>query len=152
MADDVGVTHWKYGGKDGEYSTHKLTTITSATLPSVPSTEFEGMRSYEVLDDFDYFVQFTYENNGRNFLSDVDIVFYISKNRAISTIDTQIGTGKLNLGRDDVSTIRSAVHIPNLTVGQTYWLGVIVDYKNKINEFEAENNAASIPIHVSCCN
>jgi hypothetical protein len=152
-AQDIGVTHWKYGGHDddSEYSDHVLTRITHPDL-AVPTTGFEGVRRYEVFDDFDYDVEFTYENNGRDFQSDIDVGFYISTNPLITTNDVLIKTATFNLGRDDVSTFKKRVHIPQLTSGQTYWLGVIVDRTKKIAEFNESNNATYLPIRVFCCN
>jgi len=151
LPQDVGVTHWKYGSASGEYSKHVLTTITSDTLPSVPSGSFAGMRRYNVFENFDYQVEFTYENNGRDFQNDVDIGFYISTNPLITTKDTLIKTTTFNLGRDNPSTLKKTVHLPELTVGQTYWLGVIVDRTQEIAEVNESNNATSIPIYVTCC-
>jgi hypothetical protein len=36
----------------------------------------------------------------------------------------------------------------DLAVGQTYWLGVIVDYTKSISEFSGVNNAVYIPIKI----
>lgn len=149
---DIGVTHWKYGGvTETEYSKHVLTTITAPSLPSVPSATFEGVKRYDVIDNLDYGVQFTYENNGKNQQDGIDVGFYISTNETITTKDLLIASGTINLSRDDANTIRSTIHLPQLTVGQTYWLGVIVDRTNAIAEVDETNNATYIPIQVTCC-
>lgn len=148
---DVSVTHWKYGSASGEYSKHVLTTISSDTLPSVPSGTFGGMERYNVLENYDYQVEFTYENNGRDFQNDVDVGYYISTNPRITTADTLIKSTTMNIGRDNPATLKKTVHLPELKKGQTYWLGVIVDRTQKIAEVNESNNATSIPILVTCC-
>ncbi|MGF1673448.1 MAG: hypothetical protein ACFCUV_07155, partial [Rivularia sp. (in: cyanobacteria)] len=75
--------------------------------------------------------------------------FYISTNDIISTGDQRIGGTTLTLGRDNVYTARNTVTIPSsLQRNRNYWLGVVVDENNSINENVEWNNATYIPIRV----
>jgi hypothetical protein len=151
--NDIGVTHWKYGGKDDdapEYSEHILTKLYNQFGTGViNSNGFEGVRRYEVLAGQTYQVQFTYENNGYYNKSGIKVAYYISTNRYITTYDRKIATRTITLNRNWVWTNKYTITLPSdLKVDQTYWLGVVVDYTKNIAEFSGVNNATHIPIEV----
>lgn len=151
--NDLGVVHWKYGSANGEYSIHVLTGISSFIFPFVSAQSFEGVARYDVFDHFAYVVEFTYENNGAQTLTGIDLGFYISTDNLITTNDQLIGSGVIgSLARNGVHTTKFLVTLPNLNQGQTYWLGAIIDYTGKVNEVNEKNNATFIPIRVLCCN
>jgi hypothetical protein len=151
--NDLGVSHWKYGGKDEddpEYSEHIRTKLYNQFGSGViNSNSFEGVRRYEVLAGQTYKVQFTYENNGYYNKSNIKVGYYISTNGYITTYDRLIKTRTMTLNRNDPWTDKYTVTIPHdLVVDQTYWLGVIVDYTKNIAEFSNVNNATYIPIEI----
>ncbi len=152
VKNDLGVSHWKYGSASGEYSKHILTKIYNINNSTqvISNENFQGTLRYDVRKNNTYYVQFTYENNGRYKVSNIDIAFYISTNDRITTLDQKIKSIVFGqLVTDTVYTKKIPVTIPNnLHVGQTYWLGVVIDYKNKVNEFSGFNNATYIPIKI----
>lgn len=150
FSDDVGVSHWKYGWADGEYSRHELTQIfTSDGSTVIGSDAFEGVRRYNVKAGSTYKVQFTYENNGLGAMTNVSVGYYISTNNHITTCDTLFSSHTRNFYRDTVYTMKQSLAIPsNLTIGQTYYLGVIVDYTGQYFEVTEANNATYIPIKI----
>jgi hypothetical protein len=148
--NDLGVSHWRYLGPSGEYSAHEETKIYAFLTNTVISREgFQGFWRYNVKADRIYRVEFTYENNGRDDLFNVSVGYYISSNSNITTYDTKFSSHTRNFYRDRVYTMKRTLRIPdNLTVGQTYWLGVIVDDTNSITELKEVNNATYIPIKI----
>ena len=151
FSNDLGVSHWKHIGKDGEYSVHGPTQIFAEDgITLVASTYFEGeIRRYNVLAGSTYKVEFTYENNGLYNLTNVDVGYYISTNNCITTCDTLFSYHTRDFYRDTVYTMKQSLTIPgNLIAGQTYYLGVIVDYTNEYFEFVESNNATYIPIKI----
>jgi hypothetical protein len=93
--NDVGVTHWKYGWADGEYSEHIPCKIymTNGFLP--PNDTYNGFPRFNVVRGGQYDAQFTYENNGYYYQSNVKTEYVISTNDWITTSDTQIRTRPL---------------------------------------------------------
>jgi hypothetical protein len=153
VRNDVGVTHWKYsrpGGRDNEYSEHILTVIYAMDgITVIGSDAFRGMRRYQVRAGSTYRVEFTYENNGVDDFDEVNVGYYISTDDRITTRDRRFSTRTLTLNRNTVFTQNYSLTIPaDLTVGQTYWIGAIVDYTDDIIEFVSGNNAAYIPIEI----
>jgi hypothetical protein len=147
--NDLGVTHWKYWSAVGEYSNHGICRIYKMDGSAVSREDFNGFKRYKVKAGHEYKVQFTYENNGYYDKSDVNVAYYISTNHNITTEDTQIRTLTMNLNRNKVYTTTRRVTIPSyLNVGQTYYLGVIVDHTGSITEFCETNNATYLPIRI----
>ncbi len=141
--EDVGVTLFKRTGQSGEYSDHGLCRMYTSSGGYVGSSWFQGQKRYTVHSGGTFQAEFTYENNGANFLSDVDVGFYLSTNPYISKSDTRIGSMSLNLGRGDVYTVRRRITLPsNLSYGQVLYLGVIIDDDERLLEFTEDNNAA----------
>lgn len=151
VPNDLGVSHWKYSGADGEYSQHALGRILNSTAKGVLNSHpFDGEQRYEVFKGTTVRPEFTFENNGRDTLEGVSVGFYLSTNDRITTQDRLIGTTSLGtISRGDVATLTLPVAIPaDLQSGDTYWLGIIVDRLDQIGEFSEANNAAYYPIQI----
>lgn len=147
--NDLGVSHWKYGDKDGEYSVHWWTWLYKENGEDSAPFEELGENKWRFLlkRGSKYKVQFTFENNGYYDKSDVKTAWYLSTNRNITTKDRLIRTGTLTLNRNKVYTAKHTITIPNdLQVGDVYYIGVIVDYTNNITEFSGTNNATHLPV------
>jgi len=141
--EDVSVVHWKYLGEDGEYATHQLCKMFNTSGTELGSNAFDGQRRYNVTRSQSVRPEFSYENNGETSKT-VRVGYYISTNSTISTSDTLIATRSITVNRNDVWTDSGAtVVIPsNLTVGSTYYLGVIIDDNAAVSEIDESNNAS----------
>lgn len=147
--NDVGVVHWKHSGSSKGYSTHTQCQIYKLDNTPVTREDFNGWQRYKVQNGNIYKVQFTYENNGYHHKTGVDVAYYISTNDNISTYDRLIGIATFPMKRNKPFTRTIDLRIPdNLTWGQTYYIGAIVDYKGAIPEFNEKNNATWIPIKI----
>ncbi len=147
--NDVGVVHWKHLGHSGEYSTHTQCRIYKLDNSPVTRESFNGWGRYLVEANHVYQVQFTYENNGYHHQTGVKVAYYISTNDWISTYDRLIGLGTFKIKRNKAFTSAIHLRIPwDLTLGQTYYLGAIVDYTGSIPEYNETNNATWIPIRI----
>jgi hypothetical protein len=149
-SQDLGVTHWKYGGKDGEYSEHVPTVIYDVNWNVVSSDTSLGFPRYHVKAGQTYNAEFTLENNGTKSQYNIKVGHYISTNRYISTFDPLLGGFVLgSINPDWVSTQARAVALPStLKTGQTYWLGIVIDDKDELPELYEANNAAYLPIQI----
>ncbi len=146
---DVGVVHWKYSGPSGEYSDHTKTVLYNTSGVVLPTVDVAGETGYRVSRGQTIRAEFTYENNGASFQSNIATGYYISTNDLISTGDRRIGGASWNLARDNVLTTTVNLTIPsNLTPNTNYWLGVVIDENNAIGESVESNNATYIPIRV----
>jgi len=154
FTEDLAVTHWKYGGAGEEYSIHTPTVIYDRNMNVVNSDTYAGFPRYHLksaaLQQRWYKAEFTYENNGFNTQYNIKVRFYVSTDRTITTADKEIRypfqIGQLSSGA--VWTSAHDISAPNLKIGQTYYLGVIVDPKNEIEEFAEYNNASYIQIKI----
>lgn len=148
--EDLSVTHWKYLGKKGEYSTHQRTKLYDASGAELRKVQINNEPGYIV--DRGQVVQpeFTFENNGKSGQSNIPIAYFISTDDTIDGGDRKIADALLSKPRDDQPfTATFPVTIPtNLTRGQNYWLGVLVDNKKKLGEKVEDNNATYIPIQI----
>lgn len=148
--EDVAVVHWKYSGASGEYSDHTKTVIYDTGGSVLPTTNVSGETGYRVNRGQTVRAEFTYENNGANTQTGIQVGYYISTNDLITTFDRKIGSASFNLSRDNVFTTTVNLVIPNdLSSGTNYWLGVIIDDNGAIRESVETNNATYIPIHVN---
>ena len=150
--EDVSVVHWKYGGVNGEYSFHVRTEIFDTSdnpLPTAACSASNPVACFVVFTGQTVKLEFTYENLGRH-TQDVDIGYYLSTNSLITTSDTLLGVGNIPaLGRPIVTTNNTFVTIPtDLTPGQVYYIGAIVNYNKKFSEATGANNATFIGIRV----
>lgn len=148
--EDVAVVHWKYSGPSGEYSDHTKTVIYNSAGTVLPTVDVAGETGYRVNRGQTVRAEFTYENNGANTKTGIQVGYYISTNDLITTFDRKIGSGSFNLSRDNVYTTSVSLVIPSdLKPGTNYWLGVIIDDNNAIPEAVESNNATYIPIRVN---
>jgi hypothetical protein len=147
---DVSVTHWKYLGRDDEYSTHQRTKVYDsggAELVIHAGTE-EDDPAYEVTKGATVKPEFTFENNGRTTQTPT-VGWYLSVNNFISTFDTLLSTTTPTIGRGDVYVTSHSVVIPNtLTSSTYYWLGALIDKDDTLSEVNENNNATHIRIYV----
>jgi hypothetical protein len=148
---DVAVSHWRYSGASGEYSTHEKVRIWTTAGVQQPIQTIVGERGYRVRRGFVYRVEFTYENNGRAYVSGVPTRWVVSTNDIISTADTLIGTGSFNLARDAPLQWYVNLRIPaSLAVNRAYWLGVILNPTGSSSyDGRSYNNYTYIPIWVT---
>jgi|RhiMetdeSRZDD1v2_1073273.scaffolds.fasta_scaffold166524_4 hypothetical protein len=150
VAEDLALTHWKYLGTSGEYSTHQKTRVYTNTGGSLPTFTVSGETGYYVSKGQVVRFELTYENNGKNTQSSSDVRYYVSTNDTISTGDTQIGSTTFSLGRNTVLTTYVTLTIPsNLTSGVTYWLGGVIDADGSLGEMTESNNATYLPIRIN---
>ena len=146
--NDLGVVHWRWTGANGEYSTHARTRMFNNTGGLLTTITVNGEPHYRVNRGQQIRAEFTYENNGSS-TRDTQVRYYISTNSTISTGDRQIASAPFTLARNDVYTTTVNLTIPNdLTVGQNYWLGAIIDPTNALAEINESNNAAYIGIRI----
>jgi len=148
--EDVGATHWKYLGRDGNgYSTHTRTVVKSSggtTLAVHAGTEDDPC--YEVTSGQTVKVEFTLENNGKHTQSPL-VGYYFSSNNNITTSDTLLTTRTPTIGRNSVYTTDYTVTLPNnLLSGHTYYLGIIMDKNDTLSEVREGNNATYVGIYV----
>jgi hypothetical protein len=149
-AEDLGLTHWKYLGTSGEYSTHQKTRVYTSTGGALPTFTVSGETGYYVSKGQVVRFELTYENNGKNTQSSSDVRYYVSTNNLISTADTQIGSATFGLSRNTVLTSYVTLTIPtNLTSGVTYWLGGVIDADSSLAEMTESNNATYLPIRIN---
>ena len=148
--EDLGVVHWKYNTASGEYSDHIKTQLYDSSNNVITSTvTVDGEDHYRVSPGQAVRVQFSYENNGANTQSNVAVGFYVSTNSWISTWDTKIASTSMTLSRDKVFTTKNTVTVPyDLTPGNNYWLGAIIDDNGSLSEVVEWNNATYIPIRI----
>ena len=146
--EDLAVTHWRYTGSSGEYSTHGRTRLLSASGVELASVMVGGEPVYLVNPGQTVQLELTYENNGRSTQS-TDVGFYLSSNSFISTADTLLGTNVYTLARNVVWTTTQTLSIPvGVTRGADYWLGAVLDRYNTLSEVAEVNNASYVPIRV----
>ncbi|MCA9499111.1 MAG: hypothetical protein MRJ67_09635 [Nitrospirales bacterium] len=149
--NDVSASHWRRTGASGEYSSHgRVRVRNSANTGTLAGITIAGEPGYRVNRGSVVRPEFTIENNGKQTHSNVSFGIYVSTNDFISYSDTRIGGGTFgSIHPADVLTTTIPVIIPNyLNAGQNYWLGIIVDEDNDINEVNGSNNRAYIPIRV----
>jgi len=147
LKNDLSVTHWKYAGSDGEYSEHEFVRV----HPHVSSGAFYGeMLRYDVTRGETYEFEFTYENNGLDTQYNVEIEYVVSTNDKISTHDIPLlTTSTWDIAPNHPFTLGIDLTIPTkLKVGQTYFIGVIVDCNDEIKEFKETNNTSFVPVEV----
>jgi len=150
FTEDLAVTHWKYDKAGGEYSVHTPTVIYNQNMNVVAWDTLNGMRRFSVRRGDAYHAQFTFENNGYNTQNNVKLAVYISTNAVITSSDQFLGEGQIgSLPAGAVWTTTIGLTIPNnLTAGATYYLGVILDHKDNVKEFNEINNASYLQIRI----
>lgn len=160
---DLSVTHW---GRSGEiaangqdpYSTHGrlglYNSTGSALLPCVSTSGAAcsgfSERFYRANKGQQIMTHFGFENNGLS-AQTAQIRYYLSTDTAITSSDTLLLTTTLtNITRDTPDYRTAVVTLPaNLTTNAKYYVGVIIDYDNKITELNETNNTAYSAILVN---
>jgi hypothetical protein len=150
LIQDLGVSHWRWTGSSGEYSTHartRLFTTGNVELPKVAGTDEP---EYRVDAGQQVKLEMTYENMGATTQTS-KVGFYLSTNDIISTGDTFLGEGQVTIGRDAPNTTNNSfLWIPsNLVSGQTYYLGAMIDYLDLVDEIYESNNATYLAIRIN---
>ncbi len=149
--NDVSVSHWRRTGANGEYSSHDRVRVrNNANTATLTPITIVGEPGFRVTRGTTVRPEFTLENNGKTTQSNISFGIYVSSNDFISTGDRRLGGGTFgSLSPEDVHTTTIPVFIPSdLTIGQNYWIGIIIDENNDISETNGGNNMAYIPIRI----
>ena len=147
---DLAVTHWRWTGSAGGYSTHARTRIFNCAGVELPKVA--GMKEplYRVNKGQCVQLELTYENMGRTSPLSSRVGYYLSTDALITTADTLLASISLSLPRDRVYTYRKALTIPKLlSSGKNYWLGAVIDSAGTISERYEWNNATYAGIRVN---
>jgi hypothetical protein len=148
--EDVSVTHWRWTGRSGEYSTHGRTRVFDNNGNRLSRTWKDSEPYYKVDNAQEIQVEFSYENNGASKQDPVEIGFYLSDNSAITTYDQRLRGAAISVARNGVWTTNYTVNLPNdLQPNTDYWIGVIIDEDDSINEFDESNNATYIGLRTN---
>lgn len=147
--EDLSVSHWRYIGRNGEYSMHGKVDIIGAG-GVLPTRFIDGEDHFEVTPGQWLFPRFTYENTGINCHTRVLVGFYLSTNDSISTSDRRIGETRVNLCPRAPDTRTVFVRLPSDIPAGPLWLGTIVnDDRAVTGERSTANNATYIPLWVN---
>lgn len=148
--EDVSVTHWKRLGADGEYSTHTRTVIyDTAGNPLRVHSGTGDDPAYEVSLGQQVDLEFQFENNGATTQSPLTGYYLSTGNNNITTLDRLLATSTPTIGRNTTYKTTKRLTIPSdLSHGTTYWLGIIVDKDDTIEEVNETNNATYVGIYV----
>ena len=157
---DLSVSHFRYTGVNGEYSTHDRTRAfrnngTDWVQTGVYGGTFDGSvieRIWEVNLGERIRFEYTVENNGKQTENNVRGGVYISTNDWISKQDRLMGTHVWNsiAAQGAAYTFTVEITIPNnLQRGRVYWVGYIIDDNNTVHEKTGRNNAAYVPVWIN---
>ncbi|MBZ0258188.1 matrixin family metalloprotease, partial [bacterium] len=148
--EDLSVTHWRWTGRNGEYSTHGRTRVFDNNGSRLTRTWKDSEPYYLVDNAQEIQVEFTYENNGASKQDHVDVGFYLSDNSLITTHDRHLRNAGISVARNNVWTTNYNIALPNdLQPNTDYWIGVIIDRDDSISEFDESNNATYIGLHTN---
>ncbi|MBC7881457.1 MAG: matrixin family metalloprotease [Anaerolineae bacterium] len=144
---DLSVSHWKYQGTSGAYSTHQRTQIFNSSGNLLTSTTLNGEPVYSVSANQPVQVEFTYENNGAD-AQNTTVGLYLSPDIGITTGDLQIANINRTLNRNQPDTLRDLITIPSTLAPGYYYLGTIVDPGNSLAETDETNNSTYIRVNL----
>lgn len=145
--EDVAVSHWRYAGRDGEYSMHGKNEIIA--IPIGPSRFIDGEDYFEVAPDQLVFARFTFENLGLT-CQNTAIGFFVSTNSTISVGDRRIGGSTRRLCPNAPDTRGILLRLPaDIPRDRQLWLGAVVNEDRAISETNPGNNATYIPMWVN---
>lgn len=155
FSEDLSVSSFTKVGVKGEYSVHGFNLIKNAAgaaLSLVPGTGVtkEGRTEPRYIVSKGQTIKFDYtaENNGKS-THTPNVAFYLSNNSLITTKDILLGTTSFAVGRNSPTVKTASLVIPtNLASGSDYYIGVIIDYDDKIEENVSSNNATYLPIRI----
>lgn len=142
---DVSLSHWKYSGASGAYSSHAKTILANASGTELSSTIDAGEKRYAVTGGQTVQLELTRENSGQSAQS-ARIGYYLSTDNRIDAADRQLAVETLNVGLGDPTTWRRTLTLPTGLATGKYWLGAIIDDNNAIAERVEDNNAMYIPV------
>ena len=156
---DLSMSHFRYTGVDGEYSTHDRTRAFRNNGASWVQTGVYGGDGGSVIEPiwevnlgerirFEY----TVENNGKQTENNVRGGLYISTNDWISTSDRLMGTHVWPsiAAQGAAYTFTFEITVPNnLQRRRVYWVGYIIDDNNTVHEKTGKNNAAYVPVWIN---
>lgn len=126
---DIAVSMYR---NTGISSTHnRVTTVNGSPISSL-------------LKGNSYKIQYSIENLGTQTESNVDIRFYMSTNRYISTADTYIGSTAWNIPSGSVVEASKTFSVPRSLASGNYYVGYIVDVSNNIPEGDENNNFVAL--------
>ena len=146
--EDVSVSHWKYLGVSGEYSTHWRTDVIGLRggVKPVHAGNINGEIGYDVSPGETVLVEFTLENNGANCQTPT-ASFFISSNNSISVLDRRLPGRRLGICPGRSRTMLQFVTIPSdLPLDTPQWLGIMLNEGRTITEAQTNNNTAYIPL------
>lgn len=152
LLNDLSVTSFRHTGSKNGYSTHGPVRIFNSSDDVLTTfTDTNGVLGYRVNKGQAVKVEFGYENLGYAFQNNVRMRYYISTNNVISTGDRLISTQtNMQFASDVVSYWQKSLTIPSdLTSGNIYYLGVIIDYADGSSDFRSANNTSYIPIRIN---
>lgn len=142
---DLSLSHWKYSGANGAYSSHAKTIIGNASGVELSSTVVSGEKRYAVTSGQTIQLELTRENNGQSAQS-ARIGYYLSTDNRIDTADRQLAVETINVVLGDPTTWRRTLILPTGLPSGNYWLGAIIDDNNAVAEQVEDNNAMYIPV------
>lgn len=153
--EDLSVSNFTRVGASGEYSRHDFNLIKNAAgvaLSLVPGTGVTPTKKteprYIVSKGQSIKFDYTVENNGKS-AHTPNVAFYLSNNSTITTADILLGTTSFAVTRNQPTVKTANLVVPaNLVSGSDYYIGVIIDYDNKIEENVSSNNATYLPIRI----
>ena len=148
---DLGVSHWRWTGSSGEYSTHGRTRLFDSAGVELPLVAGTAEPVYRVNRGQFVRLEMTYENMSATSPRTVKVGYYLSANDFISTTDTFLAERTLTLYRSAPDTLSDTFLFlpPTLVSGQTYYLGAFIDYDGAVNEAYETNNASYLAIRVN---
>ena len=157
---DLSVSHFRYTGVSGEYSTHDRTRAFRNNGTSwVQTGVYGGTSDGSVIEPFwevnlgeRIRFEYTVENNGKQTENNVRGGVYISTNDWISKQDRLMGTHVWNsiAAQGAAYTFTVEITVPNnLQRRRVYWVGYIIDDNNTVHEKTGRNNAAYVPVWIN---
>ena len=147
---DLAMSHWRFTGASGEYSTHGRTRVFSSGGSELGKTFVGAEPRYNVTRGATVKGEFSYENLGRSTQNGAGVKFYISTNEIISSADTQIRSISVNLARNTPALLSTDMVIPaGLTAATDYWLGVIITTPAGVADGNSSNNTSYIRIRTN---
>jgi len=149
--EDLGVTHWRQEGSfPGGYSDHHRTRMWSDIFVGMTPHAWEIEPTYDVTAGSYYIIEVTMENNGGNRQCG-EVSIRLSTNDYITTWDTELRRlSSRCYSPDRPSSAYYGITIPAGTSPGIYWIGVIYDVEDVVDEVNEENNATYLAeLHVS---
>jgi hypothetical protein len=153
---ELSVSHWVYSKVNGAYSEHRFARVYPAggTAPLAAQLAFAPTPTtclvdkdnasaiackYQVHKGQVVDAEFTYENNGAGVANDVTLLFKLSTDPTIDFGDRTLASYTTNFTTGPPSTLRHQLTLPgNLARGTTYYIGVIVDPSNAVQEMQED--------------